>query len=261
VADPNPPADGAPDPVTLGELAADLRALAAASTGPGGRAIVGLCGPPGTGKSTTAFRLRDALGVERAVVVQLDGFHLATPVIADTPLAARRGAIDTFDPGGFASLVERVRANDEPVVYAPSFERDLEEPINASVAVRPEHDVVIVEGNYLLADGAEWARVRSCLDEVWYLHTAPGLRLPRLVQRHVASGKSPAAATAWVADSDEVNARLIASTADRADRFLDVSALPPPDATADTHRGRIDCHTHAVEWLRRSNRTRGKGWS
>ena len=231
MADPNPPAGGAPDPVSVDGLVADLRALAAASTAPGGRVIVGLCGPPGTGKSTTAFRLRDALGAERAAVVQLDGFHLATPVIVGTPLAARRGAIDTFDAGGFASLVERLRANDESVVYAPTFERDLEEPINASVAVRREHDIVIVEGNYLLADGAEWARVRSCLDEVWYLHTDPGLRLPRLVQRHVASGKSPAAADDWVAGSDEVNARLIASTADRADRFLDVSALPPPDAT------------------------------
>lgn len=228
--DPNPRADGAAEPVTVDELAADLRALAAASTGPGGRAIVGLCGPPGAGKSTTAFRLRDALGTERVAVVQLDGFHLATAVIAGTPLAARRGAVDTFDAGGFASLVERVRANDEPVVYAPSFERDLEEPINASVAVRREHDAVIVEGNYLLAEGPEWARVRSCLDEVWYLHTDPRLRLPRLVQRHVASGKSPAAADEWVAGSDEVNARLIASTADRADRLLDVSALPPPHA-------------------------------
>lgn len=204
------------------ELAAQLTDLAADAAADGRRVLLGLCGPPGTGKSTTARILRDAIGPDRAVVVQLDGFHIASNVIAGTELAARRGAIDTFDSAGFAALVERLRANGEPVIYAPSFERDLEEPINASVPVRADHRVVIVEGNYLLADGPAWERVRSCLDEIWYLHSDPALRVPRLVDRHVESGKSRDAAEDWVERSDEVNAELIASTRHRADRVLDV---------------------------------------
>jgi len=208
--------------VTLEDLAADLRRLA--ETSPDGRTILGLCGPPGTGKSTIATVLRDMLGPERAAVVQLDGFHLASTIIRGTELADRRGAIDTFDSGSFASLVERLRANTEPVIYAPTFERDLEEPINASMAVPAEHDVVIVEGNYLLADGHDWARVRSCLDEVWYLHTDPERRVPRLVDRHVRWGKSRSEAEEWVEHSDEANARLVAATSHRADRVLDVAS-------------------------------------
>lgn len=218
------------EPVSLDDLVDELLRLAAASTAPGGRAMVGLCGPPGTGKSTTAYALRDALGSQRAAVVQLDGFHIASNLIRGTDLEARRGAIDTFDVASFATLVERLRANSEPVVYGPTFDRDLEEPINASMAVRREHDIVIVEGNYLLADGDDWARVRSCLDQVWYLHTDPQLRVPRLVDRHVRSGKSPDHATDFVERSDEANARLVASTAHRADRVLDVSS-PAPEAS------------------------------
>lgn len=217
---------------TVAELATELRRLADDAAAPGGRVMIGLCGPPGTGKSTTAVALRDALGADMVAVVQLDGFHLASNIIAGTELADRRGAIDTFDTGSFASLVERLRANTEPVIYGPTFERDLEEPINASMAVQAEHDIVIIEGNYLLADGRDWARVRSCLDEVWYLHTDPELRVPRLVDRHVRSGKSRAEAETWVERNDEPNARLIAATRHRADRVLDVTSPPPEETSA-----------------------------
>lgn len=213
---------GATAPVE--QLADDLRALASSATSPGGRVMVGLCGPPGTGKSTTALAIRDALGTDRAAVVQLDGFHLASNLIAGTELAERRGAIDTFDTGSFATLVERLRANTEAVVYAPTFERELEEPVNASLAVPASLDVVIVEGNYLLADGHDWERVRACLDEVWYLHTDDDTRVQRLVERHVRSGRSPADAATFVERSDEANARLVAGTRQRADRVLDLSS-------------------------------------
>lgn len=204
---------------TVEALGEDLRSLVASA---GHRVIVGICGPPGTGKSTTARVLCDVVGSDRAVVVQLDGFHLASTIIDGTELAARRGAIDTFDSASFAVLVERLRAADEDVVYAPTFERELEEPINASLAVERRHDLVIVEGNYLLADGRPWERVRRCLDETWYLHTDPELRVPRLVARHVATGKPPAVAADWVERSDEVNARLVAATMHRADRVISI---------------------------------------
>ncbi len=226
---------GRAEVTTVTELAAAAEALAAARSG---RVLLGLCGPPGTGKTTVAVALRDAIGRDRAVVVQLDGFHLASNIIAGTELARRRGAVDTFDAASFAVLVERLRAADEDVVYAPTFERDLEEPINASLAVEARHEVVIVEGNYLLADGPAWERVRACLDEAWYLESDPDLRVPRLVARHVESGKAPDEAADWVARSDEANARLIAATRDRADRVVDVRLEPAEVAGAGAVRER-----------------------
>ncbi|MCP1121777.1 nucleoside/nucleotide kinase family protein, partial [Robbsia andropogonis] len=80
--------------------------------------------------------------------------------------------------------------------------------------------VVIVEGNYLLHDRDGWERVRPLLDEVLFLAPDDAVRRQRLVDRHVAFGKSPQQAEDWVARSDDVNAALVAATAGRADRIV-----------------------------------------
>lgn len=183
----------------------------------GGRFVLGICGAPGAGKSTVASRVGGELGPD-AVVVPMDGFHLASSVIAGTPLAARRGAPDTFDAAGFVALLRRLRDQRDPVVYAPRYERAIEDPIAGAIAVPIDTPVVIVEGNYLLHAEAPWSDVAALLDETWYVEPADDrMRIARLIERHVEFGKSPTEATRWVAESDERNARLIAATRRLAD--------------------------------------------
>ncbi len=102
------------------------------------------------------------------------------------------------------------------MVYAPRFDRELEEPIACAIAVAGEVPLVVVEGNYLLHDAGPWAGVAPALDEVWYLDLPDDVRVGRLIARHVAHGRSPEAARAWVLRSDEANARLVARGRDRA---------------------------------------------
>jgi pantothenate kinase len=190
------------------------RRLAAA----GERRVLGLAGPPGAGKSTLAARLVDALGPDVARLVGLDGFHYAQVELARLGRADRKGAPDTFDADGFVALLERLRAAADAVVYAPEFRREIEEPIACAVPVPRSVPLVVTEGNYLLLDEGPWARVRSLLDEAWYIEPADQpARVARLIDRHVAFGRSPEAAREWVLRSDERNAELIASTAARAD--------------------------------------------
>lgn len=179
--------------------------------------MLGITGPPGTGKSRVSAELLDALGDTVAVVVPQDGFHLATEVIAGTELAHRRGAPDTFDSDGFADLLARVRRQGGHPVYAPRFDRALGDARNAAIVVAPETEIVIVEGNYLLHRGPAWQRARAELDEVWYVHTDPALRRRRLRSRHEDHGKTPAEARAWTEGPDEANAVAIAAEAALAD--------------------------------------------
>lgn len=195
------------------------RAAALAARGP--RRILGIAGPPGSGKSTLAARLAEALGAGRAVVVPMDGFHLAQGELERLGRTDRKGAPDTFDAAGYVALLRRLRVPDGPTVYAPAFDRSLEEPVAGSIPVAPEVPLVITEGNYLLHDGAGWAPVRQLLDEVWYLAPDETLRVERLVARHVLHGKDPSYARAWVAGSDEPNARLVARGRHRADLVVD----------------------------------------
>jgi pantothenate kinase len=193
-----------------------------AAAGADGRVLVGIAGPPGAGKSTLAARLVQHAaarhGPGSAVVLSLDGFHLANEVLEALGRRQRKGAPDTFDADGFAALVERVARRDEPVVYAPRFDRRREEAIAGAIAIEAGARLVAVEGNYLLlADGA-WTRVAACLTERWYLDTPLPVCEERLRGR--ARRTYGAAGEAWVEQVDRPNAVVVASTKGRADRLI-----------------------------------------
>ena len=76
----------------------------------------------------------------------------------------------------------------------------------------------MTEGNYLLVDDGDWARVRPLLDESWYVEMDEDTRLDWLIQRHIEFGKAPDAARAWVMRSDQANAAVTAATRERAGR-------------------------------------------
>jgi pantothenate kinase len=187
---------------------------------PGTRTVLGIAGAPGSGKSTFAEWIRQQFEPGQAVVVPMDGFHLGNAIIDGTPLRQRKGAIDTFDAGGYLSLLRRLVRRDEPVVYAPEFRRTLDEPVAASIAIPADVPLVITEGNYLLMEQEPWKDIRAQLDEVWFVDTPPELRLARLVERHVSFGMEPAAAEAWATGPDEANAVLIQATRPAADRVI-----------------------------------------
>ncbi|MER7140356.1 nucleoside/nucleotide kinase family protein [[Kitasatospora] papulosa] len=198
------------DPTALTDRA---RTLAAA----GGRRILGIAGAPGAGKSTLAARLVEQLA-GRAVLVPMDGFHLAGAELERLGRAGRKGAPDTFDAAGYAALLRRLRHPEgQDPVYAPAFDRAIEEPVGGSVRVPADVPLVVTEGNYLLLDEGPWAPVRGLLDEVWFLDADPATRVRGLVDRHVRFGKSRPDAERWVAGSDERNARLVERHRDRAD--------------------------------------------
>ncbi len=109
------------------------------------------------------------------------------------------------------------------MIYAPAFERDLEQPLAGAIAVPREARLVLTEGNYLLVDEGRWAEVRPELAEVWFCDPDPQVRMAQLIARHVEFGKDPEHAAAWVQAVDEGNAAAgrehpVAGRPDRAGR-------------------------------------------
>jgi pantothenate kinase len=185
----------------------------------GGRRLLGITGAPGAGKSTLAAAVAGALGPERAVVVPMDGFHLADPVLVALGRRDRKGAPDTFDVEGYVSLLRRLRGATD-VVYAPLFRRELELAEAGAVPVPAEVPLVVTEGNYLLT----WPAVREVLDEVWYLDVPDPERQRRLVQRRVGLGEEEGLARAWATGSDQRNAEVVAASRALADLVVEPSS-------------------------------------
>ena len=197
-------------------LPADARARVRALVERSGRVLLGLVGPPGAGKSTLAAALL-AEFPRIAQAVPMDGFHLANVELERLGRHGRKGAPDTFDAHGYVALLRRLLAQgDDEIVYAPEFRREIEEPVAGAIAVLPRTRLVITEGNYLLLEDGAWAAVPGLLDETWYVDIPDALRVERLTRRHVQFGRSADDAAAWVAGTDEPNARLIEASRGRA---------------------------------------------
>ncbi|MBL7260069.1 nucleoside/nucleotide kinase family protein [Actinoplanes sp. LDG1-01] len=187
------------------------------------RVLIGLTGPPGAGKSTISELLvsgLDEVVPGQVALVPMDGYHLAQSAIERMGLADIKGAPETFDGAGYVALLQRLRAESDTTVYAPEFRRELDDAVAAAIAVPPRVRVIITEGNYLLLDTPPWIRVRSLLDEAWYVELDDGTRIDRLVERHVRFKDDLATAHRRARGSDQRNADLVARSKERADLVL-----------------------------------------
>lgn len=188
------------------------------------RVVLGIAGAPGAGKSTLARRIvvavDERLGAGTAVQVPMDGFHLANAALDTLGRHERKGAIDTFDAAGYVALVRRLATADEPVVWAPDFDRRIDEPVAGSIAVPRTTRLVVTEGNYLLDSEAPWAGLPELLTETWACVVDDAVRVDRLVGRHMRHGRDHDAARAWAVEVDGVNAARVAATVSRASRTV-----------------------------------------
>nr|WP_315849377.1 nucleoside/nucleotide kinase family protein [uncultured Rhodoferax sp.] len=206
-----------PNPPVLFLSPVDTQQRIAALLATEQRKLLGIVAPPGAGKSTLAQALH-AQYPTQSQYLPMDGFHLAQAELERLGRAQRKGAPDTFDNAGFIALLQRIRQQTAgETVYAPDFNRALEEPIAGAIPITHGIPLVITEGNYLLLEDDGWAGARALLDEVWYLDVDSALRHSRLLARHMLFGRTREQALQWMAQTDEPNARRIEASRHRAD--------------------------------------------
>jgi pantothenate kinase len=155
----------------------------------------------------------------------MDGFHLANAELAARGLTERKGAPETFDAGAFVAKVRELRSGE--LVSWPAYSRVLHEPVADAFNVEPSVRVVLVEGNYLLLDGAPWGELRVLFDEIWFVDAEVEAIERRLMKRHLVGGRSREEAERHIRESNLANARLVLAVRDRADLCVSIDPSDP----------------------------------
>lgn len=190
---------------------ARLQSLAQ-SAAQGARQIIALAGAPASGKSTLAEMaersLNDAMpGI--CAVLPMDGFHYDDAVLEARGWRARKGAPHTFDVGGLIAMLQRLRANAEPAVAVPRFDRGLEIARAGAVLIEPSVRLILVEGNYLLLKEAPWDGLAPLFDLTVMIESDEETRAARLRQRWLDHNLSAPEIAAKLEENDLPNGRYV----------------------------------------------------
>ena len=191
------------------DIALSIAEMARALPG-GKRRLIVIAGPPASGKSTIAAEVVKVLG-ENAALVPMDGFHFSNDILDVRGLRARKGAPETFDLGGFRALLARVR--DENEVAVPTFDRALDASIGSSALIEPHHDILVVEGNYLLLDEPGWRDLTAYWDMSVFLSVPYDVLKSRLIQRWLDHGLDAEVAEKRASSNDIPNALRVVENA------------------------------------------------
>ena len=178
----------------------------------GERRIVAIAGPPASGKSTIASELHEWLNDASpgsCALLPMDGFHYDDEVLAARDWLSRKGAPHTFDVGGYAAALRRLRDNQEEAIAVPRFDRTIEIARAGAILIERSVRLVITEGNYLLLRDEPWPGLRSFFDGTALIVSDLETLEARNRQRWVDMDKDQGFITAKLELNDMPNVRLV----------------------------------------------------
>lgn len=199
-----------------------------AASSPDSRLLVAVAGPPGSGKTafaTTLVGVLDALsGRDIAVAVGLDGWHYTNEYL-DSHIVMRhgeavslrqiKGAPESFDVQAVHQWLSEVR--DRERLTFPVYSRALHEPLPELGQIQESHEIVVMEGNYLLLDEAGWRDLGDAFDIRVFVTAPRGVLVKALRERHLRGGKTADFTERQIRQVDLPNARRVAPAISAAD--------------------------------------------
>jgi pantothenate kinase len=178
----------------------------------GRRILIAIAGAPGSGKSTLAERAVELINKEhvfRAALFPMDGYHYDDAVLEQMGRRAYKGAIDTFDAHGLRHMLKRLKANEDETIAVPLFDRSIEIARAGGNLIPHSTDIIVCEGNYLLARQAPWDMLKEIFDFTVFVDVDEDHLRQRLQDRWRTFGLNPEEISRKVDENDLPNGLAI----------------------------------------------------
>ena len=191
------------------------------------RLMVGVAGPPGSGKTAFATLLVAVINAAaggsregRAALVGLDGWHYPSDYLHThyvqwggkrVRLRSVKGLPESFDAAAAYACLSEIRQGGR--VSFPVYSRKLHDPVSGGGVVEASDRIVLAEGNFLLLNEGPWIRFRRLFDVRVFIFADTATLVQGLRERHLRGGKSLAATERQVYQIDLPNSRRVASGA------------------------------------------------
>jgi pantothenate kinase len=105
------------------------------------------------------------------------------------------------------NLLQKIR--EYGFAKVPSFGHKVGDPIEDDISIQPEHELVILEGNYVFMDEDVWRDIGRLCDERWLVDVDLDRAMERVVRRHMGTGLAEDAARYRVESNDRPNGEEI----------------------------------------------------
>jgi pantothenate kinase len=191
------------------------------------RAVLGIAGPTGAGKSVVAVLLKE-LAKQAALpftveAITIDAYHFPNQFLFShfsngEPLKKVKGRFDTYNPQALARDMQDFSAG--KTVCFPAYSRKLHDPVNNALVVDAEKVLLIVEGLWLLYDQAGWESIRPLLDYSVFIDADPAKAKGPVLKRHMAGGRTLEDAERHYELVDARNSALVLTTKHKADKVI-----------------------------------------
>ena len=133
-----------------------------------------------------------------------------------------------------SALLNRLKTRS--AIYVPDFDRATERSINCAQWIPDHHDILVVEGNYLLLDETGWRELQSYWDISVFLTADLSVIEQRLIDRWLSFGFSDQEAHQKAHLNDIPNAKRILDHALAADWVLQTDEPSAESSTSDAPR-------------------------
>lgn len=183
----------------------------------GKRLIVFLAAPPGTGKTTLSLYLEKLYSEHFSSFsfqsISIDGFHHSRDYLMSHYMIEKddkillndiKGSPETFDVSALKTALQTLE--NEPVHW-PLYDRNAHDVSEKKVNV--DADIVLIEGNWLLLNEADWHELADYCDYSIFIRTDEKLLKTRLIERKLRGGVSREEADRFYEQSDSKNVKRV----------------------------------------------------